>query len=580
MDKIEIRGARVNNLKNVDLDLPLKSIICFTGPSGSGKTSLAFHTLLAESKRRLLASYPNTLRFFTEKPSAVDVDSLKPVLPVFGLPQINPVIGARHIAADTVGLTDLFQTLFFNTSEQYCSVHHIPLTNQELEVDLKNKIPVGEGKVVHILVDRESYLAKFTQGALPPRSWDEANHTVREFNKDDDIWEIGRVKVPNFSSAKNFLKDQADRLIFGTMYWVEAGKKTLEPLQVSLTKKCPKCDEAEVSKTFSLFSPLNAQGACHECKGFGAVLKYDDSKVIDRRKSINEGGLYLLQGSKIATEKKHFNNELKKKNIDFDVEIGKQPKEFFKWVYEGLGKYCGYDEIFKYLESKRYKPSVRIFIRGIQKEELCPSCQGSRISQTALKFRSGKSETYNLEDLYKRSVGELFDLIPGIDFQHVTPAVKTTIAKIMRNLRVAKNIGLGHLQLLRKTKSLSASEYQRLLLLKYLAFEGTDTLFIFDEPSVGLTEKQVKYFHDGISDLKKQGNTIIVVEHNDFFKMNCDYLVRLGEGAGHRGGKILNAGKPDTKIEKIELPEVKKIKAKICCYQRKNFQFMGRVFPI
>lgn len=120
---IEIRGARVHNLKNVDLDIPLRKLVCFAGPSGSGKTSLAFHTLLTESKRRFVNSFPNSMKFFTERPAAVDVDRIFPVLPVFGLPQINPIVGSRTVVSDVMRLTDSLQNLYFTAAEELCPVH-------------------------------------------------------------------------------------------------------------------------------------------------------------------------------------------------------------------------------------------------------------------------------------------------------------------------------------------------------------------------------------------------------------------------------------------------------------------------
>jgi excinuclease ABC subunit A len=200
---IQIRGARVHNLKNVDLDIPLRKLVCFAGPSGSGKTSIAFHTLLTESKRRFVNSFPNSMKFFAERPAAVDVDSIFPVLPVFGLPQINPVVGSRAAVSDIMRLTDTLQNLYFGFSQELCPTHECELTVRSVKAQIKEQVskPVSNG-VYHILLTPNEFQRVFGDEYLPPRSYSVKNKIVGEFSQDDEYWEVMRFKLENMDALE------------------------------------------------------------------------------------------------------------------------------------------------------------------------------------------------------------------------------------------------------------------------------------------------------------------------------------------------------------------------------------------
>src|SRR5690606_28661713 len=167
VEYIEIRGARVHNLKNIDLDIPLRKLVCFAGPSGSGKTSLAFHTLLTESKRRFVNSFPNSMKFFAERPAAVDVDSIFPVLPVFGLPQINPIVGSRAVVSDVMRLTDALQNLFFSFSRELCPTHNCELEVMSIESQFRSQLNGESGEVFYVLVSPPEFQRVMGEGFLP-----------------------------------------------------------------------------------------------------------------------------------------------------------------------------------------------------------------------------------------------------------------------------------------------------------------------------------------------------------------------------------------------------------------------------
>lgn len=547
VDHIEIRGARVHNLKNVDLDIPLRKLICFAGPSGSGKTSLAFHTLLTESKRRFVNSFPNSMKFFTDRPAAVDVDSIFPVLPVFGLPQINPVMGSRTAVCDVMRLTDSLQNLYFTTSKELCPIHDIELHIRDVGVQLKdqvkNLVPNG---VYHILLTPNEFIRVFGEGYIPPRSYSLKRKTVDAFQEEgEDYWEVMRFKFENMDALEK--KWQELKLSQYPLNYMLVGPEFKKPqlLKFHFEKVCPKCDfESKPVQTVSAFSPYSALGACPNCNGYGANLVYDDKKIIDKDLTIQEGGLKLLNYAPFQDAYESLLKILKKNKIPTDTPIKKLPKEFFDLLDEGQGAYPGYADLKKYLESKKYKPSVRIYIRHMQKEEPCKVCMSTRLNKAVHHYRiflGGR--LWGLQEIMSLTVEDALALFSQKKIKNGAHEERI-YRDICEQLKIATDMGLNHLSLLRRAKTLSAGEYQRLLLIKYLSFKGVDSLFVLDEPSLGLGETELTKLLDGLRQIIAQGNTVILIDHSDFMQKNADHLFVMGPGSGKKGGEILYQGQP------------------------------------
>ena len=569
VDHIEIRGARVHNLKNVDLDIPLRKLICFAGPSGSGKTSLAFHTLLTESKRRFINSFPNSMKFFTERPTAVDVDRIFPVLPVFGLPQINPVMGARTVVADVMRLTDSLQNLYFSTSKELCPVHdtelHIRQVGEQLKSQVKNIVPNG---VYHILLSPNEFIRVFGEGYIPPRSFSVKRKTMDTFQVEDDFWEVMRFKFENLDSLeKKWLELKLSQF---PLNYILIGPDFKKPqsLIFHFQKVCPKCDfESKPVQTVSAFSPYSALGACQKCNGYGANLIYDEKKIIDKELTIEEGGLKLLNYAPFEDSLQALLKILKKNKIPTDLPIKKLSKDFFEILIEGQGQYPGYTELQKYLDSKKYKPSVRIYIRHMQKEEPCKVCNSSRLNKDIHHYRiSLGGKLIGLQEVMELTVQDALLLFSQKRTKEGTHEARI-YGDICEKLKLAAEMGLNHLAILRRAKSLSAGEYQRLLLIKYLTFKGVDSLFVLDEPSLGLGETELKKLLEGLRQIIDQGNTVILIDHSEFVQKNSDYLFVMGPGSGKNGGEITYQGEPkkyftikekvvwDIKKHKIKTPQ-------------------------
>lgn len=581
VDRIEIRGARVHNLKNVSLDLPLKKLICFAGPSGSGKTSLAFHTLLAESKRRFLNSFPNSLKFFSDRPAAVDVDRIFPVLPVFGLPQINPVMGSRSVVSDVMRLTDSLQALFYSYSKEYCPTHKILLSTMTVDQQIKNLLKTKLEGVYHVLIHKDEYYNIMGE-VIPSRSFD--GKEIRSFDKDDDWWELLRFKADKMDGLESKWKELKLHLYKGSLQLFKEGQKKLIPYTYHNDTQCPECDfHSHPVASVSAFSPYNALGACSSCDGFGANLIYDDEKLIDKDLSVEEGGLRLLKYAPFEYFYTELIKILKKKKIPLDEPIKKLPKEFIKLVYEGEGNYEGYKELLAYLDSKKYKPSVRVYIRHLQKEEICKVCAGTRLNQDITHYwvKFDRS-THSLSEIMKLTIDEALDLFKKA--KSTAAHEEQLYRDIEEKLQLAFHLGLGHLPLLRKAKSLSAGEYQRLLLIKYLSFKGTDALFVLDEPSLGLGEKEQTQVLEGIRKIIDQGNTVIVIDHSKQIQAASDELVVMGPESGKNGGELIYQGRPEKYLssQKLDLEELKLKKHKA---QKEQFievispEIYGKTYP-
>ncbi len=532
MKNISIKNARINNLKNIDIDIPINKITCFVGASGSGKSSLAFHTLYNESKRRFINSFPTSMKFFIDTPPPVEVDSIEPVLPVFSLAQINPVIGAREAVIDALKMTEVLQKIFYNFSVEKCPTHKKELELQTLENAIRNNSKSKES--IYLFLEKEEYLDSYGEDFLPSYSY---SKKLNEFNKDDKYWLLTRFKFSEETlvSKINEFKEKN----FNTIYIkTDTSKKILE-FSDNRIKKCPDCDYKGLSShSPHYYSPYNSLGACQSCKGFGHNLEYDLYKMLQDEKSIEEG-VKILNFKPLRLGLKKYLTDVKSLGIKTKDRIADHRVKLEKLLINGGKNFEGVDKYTNYLDRKKYKRSVRIFSRTIQSEYLCETCNGSRVKQN---INSSFINEISYFDLSTSSINDAIKMLESIKTND--QLLKKSLKKLEGYLVIASNIGLGHLSLQRKIKTLSSSEYQRLLLIKYLSFEGTNSLFIFDEPTLGLDQDEINEIFSAIKKLIEQNNTVILIDHNESVIKSSDYIIGLGPESGPRGGEIIFTGKP------------------------------------
>ena len=552
---ISIRGAKTHNLKEVDLDIPIQKISCIYGPSGSGKSSLAFHTLLAESKRRYLNSLPNDVKFFWNMPTAADVDSIYPVLPVWGLAQSNPILGSRPNFADSMGLTEMVQRIFHSWGESCCPVHLKPLAPIDIDETFANeltKFKLKENEVLHFLIDRSTYQEIFPEGPFPSRSYDFEADEIVSFEEEMLYWELFRIKLSGIDKLKKKLSEYpvARNKIFFTF----KEKGGLHKFPEGGGYKCDECDYTVDRIKFSPdeLSPYSASGACPECNGHGMNLEYDRNKVVKYPYlSIGEGAISLLESSHFSYLFPYLEKELKKQKISLHKPFEELPQDkLWKLLEEGCGDFPGLKSCYDYLESKRYKRTVRIFSRKLKTEVLCKSCHGTRINPKVHNIIIPGSDL-RYQDFFKLSLNSSLEEVESMKSSvSLDQAFEKRLMAIESVLNMAKDLGLGRLPLMRKAKSLSSSEYQRCILTKILSYQGSGSLFILDEPSRDLTIEEQKSLFDALIHIKNQGNTILLVEHSEYMKSQSDFLIEMGPGAGPEGGEVLKT-KTQQKKDKV-----------------------------
>lgn len=550
MEYIEVKSARTNNLQSVDTRIPLNSITTICGPSGSGKSSLAFHTLLAESTRRFVNSFPAKMRLFFDIPTRVDVDSISPVLPAFGLPQNNPIINSRYNVLEHIDALNSLLKVFFVKGEDYCRKHDSGYVSQDLGDALTSfveKMRPSDDDVIRVFLSVYKHEDIFESGPTPSKSVSNEMKEVEDFNKEHQFWEIFKIKgksIGRVAKKLNEILDSKTSEIYGVVTSDKKGK--IELFHLYKGDVCKKGGEVKKVYVESIdhISPLNAMGACEKCGGHGMLLEYDRLKMVKNPNlSIKQGAIQTLKHSRIAHHSRSFLMGLKREKIDLDKPFYKITDNEWKKIWEGSKTRDGLRDLISILEAKRYKSTIRIYLRGIQSEYPCPVCKSSALSEHAgSRYVLGTKKKIFMSDLVSMSLQEISERIHSlslVDYKDVAFPIRD----LKRKLSICIDMGLGHLTGTRKVRSLSSGEYQRLLLVKYLSYHGEGSLFVLDEPSLGLGVKEQKSLFKYIKELKKQGNTIIMVEHSDFFIKNSDHLISMGPGAGLHGGKVVKTEK-------------------------------------
>jgi len=582
---ISIKGARTHNLKNIDIEIPLQKISCIYGPSGSGKSSLAFHTILAESKRRYLNSLPNDVKFFWNMPTSADVDSIYPVLPVWGLAQSNPILGSRPNLADTMGLSEHLQRLWQDFGRENCPEHRVELVpenwNDTFLALLEKNNWNGEDEVLHFFVERGAYQEKFGQESTPARSYSFELSDTNDFNEEDLYWELFRVKTKALNKVVSRIKEAGfskDHVLFCVK-----DKGNLDPLPRQDILNCPKCEfqKRKVSLEPTEFSPYNAAGACSKCNGHGMNLEYDREKVVKYPYlPIEEGAISILESSHFSHFYPLLVSELKKEKISLSKAFSSLPqKKVWKILEEGSGRFPGLKACYEYLESRRYKRTVRIFSRKLKTEVLCEECLGTRINKKTHDLIIPEFPGLNYRELWLKTPSELLVLFKESKKKLKVEKIKKRFEAIINLLEVSKDLGLASIPLWKKAKYLSSSEYQRALLTKILSYQGSGSLFVLDEPSFDLSLMEQANLYECLIKIRDQGNTILLVEHSEYLRGCSDYHIHMGPGAGPAGGEVISVKVNRKKIlipPKITLKKPGKYKDNVLV---KSFQFDGRTFP-
>lgn len=575
MDKIIIKGARENNLKNVSLELPKNKFIVMTGVSGSGKSSLAFDTIYKEGERRYLESLSAYARQFlggTEKP---DVDSIEGLSPAISIDQKTTNKNPRSTVGTVTELYDHLRLLYSKIGTPFCPTHNIPITNQSVE-EMTDKIlkfeegtkiiissPVIEGKKgTHKDLLNDLRKDGYVRVKIDNNDYDLSDEITLEKNKKHNIEVIiDRLVIKEGIRSRLYESvETATKLSDGKVFIEVPGK---EKQVFSENFACPYCDfsinELE-PRTFSFNAPY---GACPDCKGLGVKLVMDEDLVIpDRNKTIKDGGIEPFGDDtsninflKLQNFCDHYNIDLDKKIKDFSK------KELNLILYGGndlihfhyrskngnLSDSYGYFEgIITNLE-RRYMETTSTWIREWLEKYMveleCPTCHGARLKAEILQV---KINNKNIYEATKLSIKELYDFMKSLELSEEKKEIaKLLVKEITDRLSFLINVGLDYLTLARSAGTLSGGEAQRIRLATQVGTRLTGVMYVLDEPSIGLHQRDNDRLIDTLKEMRDLGNTLIVVEHDIDTMMKCDYLVDVGPLAGEKGGYIVSSGTPE-----------------------------------
>lgn len=575
-DFIIVKGARENNLQNIDIKIPRNKLVVMTGVSGSGKTSLAFDTIYAEGQRRYVESLSAYARMFLDNVDKPDVDLIEGLSPAISIDQKTTSRNPRSTVGTVTEIYDYLRLLYARIGVPYCPTHNIPISHQTIE-EMCNKIftypedsriiilsPIAENrkgtfeKTIELL-RKEGY----SKVIIDDETYELDEEITLEKNKKHTIFVvIDRIKLRedsrsriyesleaacSLSEGKVFVDVDDTRLIFSEHY------------------ACPHCGFTIGKLEPSMFSFNSPLGACPTCHGLGVEFKIDlDSLIVDENISIADGAIRYLKNI-VFTE----NIEWQTYKILFDaygIDVFKPYKELTPLQKEvilyGSKKEINYriqssggiimqknkkiEGIASLIERRYYETSSSFqkeYYGSYMKETTCSSCNGRRLSETILSVKIGGK---NIHEFTEMSILQAIDFVNNLELTPLQQKIGNLILKeIKLRLEFLKNVGLDYLTLARKAGTLSGGEAQRIRLATQIGSHLTGVLYVLDEPSIGLHESDNQKLIATLKSMRDLGNSLIIVEHDEEIMRECDYIIDIGPYAGVHGGKVMAAGTPD-----------------------------------
>lgn len=558
-DFIYIKGARQNNLKNIDVKIPKNKLVVVSGVSGSGKSSLVFDILFAEGQRRYVECLSSYARQFIEQMPKPDVDSVDGLSPAIAIDQKSARWNPRSTVATSTEIYDYLRLLFARVGDPHCPNCSIPISASTPQKIADVVMGYPEGTKIFIF----SPYARGKKG---------------EYKKELEIWRsrgFSRVKIDGIlydlfenipqldKNKKHNIEILIDRIIIKKdddtrrriTSSIEQAKDISKGLiliegeftdgvnfskSYSTVFSCSECSFSFEEISPRIFSFNSPYGACLKCHGLGKILKIDEELVIDPEKSIKDGALRPYKNN-IPDELIELLEEVKrtfKKDI-FYQKWNTLPKEVKNTILHGLENQRG---IIEYLW-QRYEEGYYWEVERYISSFICPECNGSRLKRESLSVYVGGK---NIHELTTLTVEELYNFLSGLDFSDEKKEVAQKIlTEILSRLEFIKDVGLGYIELSRESSTLSSGESQRLKLAAQLGSKLSGVLYVLDEPTCGLHVRDIDRLLNTLKKLRDLGNTVVVVEHDREMIEKSDIIIDLGKGGGIYGGKIVFYGTPD-----------------------------------
>jgi excinuclease ABC subunit A len=593
---IRIRGARQHNLKNLDLDIRTGELTVVTGPSGSGKSSLVFDTLFAEGQRRYVETFSAYARQFLDRMDKPAVDKVEGVPPAIAIDQTNPVRSSRSTVGTMTELNDHLKLLYARATQLFDKQTAQPVrhdTPESIYAELMARTAAADPRVVM------TFPVELPAGTSADEvaQWLSASGFTRVHAEREVATPTGphklldvvadRFRVQGAEKARVIEAIEMALKRGGRLnVYLQADGQADEMLRFSSGMHCPESDLRYAEPTPSLFSFNSAMGACDTCRGFGRVIGVDYGLVIPNDKlTLRSGAIKVMQTPAWAEAQDDLMSHAETAGIPRDTPWYKLTPEHQAWVINGSpswnGKWnqhwFGIKRFFEYLESKSYKMHIRVLLSKYRSYTPCESCGGARLKTDALLWRLGSKEAADavlapaarfmpvgvqwtraqleampglaLHDLMQLPIDKLRDFFTRIGPATLADeadrkALKLLFEEIHTRLKYLCDVGIGYLTLDRQSRTLSGGEVQRINLTTALGTSLVNTLFVLDEPSIGLHPRDMNRITQAMHRLRDAGNTLVVVEHDPAVMMAADRMIDMGPGPGEKGGQIVFDGTP------------------------------------
>ena len=577
-NKLIIRGARENNLKNINIDIPKNKLVIMTGPSGSGKTSLAFDTIYAEGQRRYVESLSAYARQFLGNMEKPDVDAIEGLSPAIAIDQKTTSNNPRSTVGTVTEIYDYLRLLYARVGKAYCPKHDVVIESQTIKqmADTIDQYADGDRlMVVARVVKRKKgtfkdYFADLLKDGYLRVVVDGQNYMLDEEieldkNKKHDI-DVVIDRIIKKEGYRSRLVDSLEvglKLTGGEVIVQNLTTKTEELFSEHLA--CPICGFSVPKLEPRLFSFNNPLGACPDCRGLGIKNEVDvDLLIPDWSKSINEGGLRYFKTA-VGTNRIEWQRFLvlcKKYKIDLDKPLKDFTKQELSYILDGSREPISYEIVSdsgnvsrttKFIEgvrtliARRYEETTskwsKEWYASFMSEHTCPTCKGRRLNDQVLSVRVGG---LNIAEFTEQSIEDALHFIQNIKLTDYEMNIARLVVKeINDRLTFLNNVGLGYLTLARRAGGLSGGEAQRIRLATQIGTRLTGVLYVLDEPSIGLHQRDNEKLIKSLQDIRDLGNSVLVVEHDEDTMKASDFIVDIGPGAGVHGGQVICAGTPE-----------------------------------
>ncbi len=581
-DVIRIRGARQNNLRGLDLDLPLHELIVVTGVSGSGKSSLAFDTVYSEGQRRYVETFSPYARQFLDRMDKPQVDRIEGIPPAIAIDQTNPVRTSRSTVGTMTELNDHVKLLFARAALLYCRNCGREVRRDDAEsifAELAREPSVGAARARVLVTFTIPVPANFKREEI--ETFLAGQGYTRIHARTETAVEVvqDRLAFTSDNRARIVEALEAGLKVGGGRVTVRVADDDVAAFKFSAHRHCAQCDIAYddcIPNTFSFNSPL---GACEQCRGFGRTIGIDYRLVIpDEDKTLAGGAIKPWQTKSNKECQVDLERFAKQRGIPVDVPWRELTAAQRAWVIDGEGswrqrKWYGVARFFAWLESKAYKMHVRVLLSKYRSYDACPACCGARLKPASLYWRLGSLADaaavvapqrrfrahlpalddaafaalpgLSIHDLMMLPIERTLELFERLELPRpLDDAAELVLGEIRTRLKYLCDVGLRYLTLDRQSRTLSGGEVQRINLTTALGTSLVNTLFVLDEPSVGLHPRDLGRIVDVLAKLRDAGNTLLVVEHDAQVMLAADRIVDLGPGPGRAGGQIVFNGTP------------------------------------